>query len=88
MCGPRAQDVNAARNQALLAGFFACAAELLAPGGEVHVALKAGPPYDAWNAVGCAHRATAGRLQLKTTAAFEPDAFPGAPGLAAAPRGL
>ena len=50
---------------------------LLAPGGEVHVALKTGPPYDAWNPVGCAHHATGGSLQLKTSAAFDPDAFPG-----------
>ena len=66
-----------ARNQALLAAFFASAVPLLAPGGEVHVALKTGAPYDAWNPVGCAHHATGGSLQLKTSAAFDPDAFPG-----------
>ena len=69
-----------ARNQTLLSGFLASAAELLAPGGEVHLALKTGAPYDAWNPVGCAHHASGGRLQLKTTAVFEPDTFPGAGG--------
>ena len=68
-----------ARNQALLTAFFSSATLLLAPGGEVHVALKTGAPYDAWNPVGCAHHATGGSLQLKTSADFDSDAFPGVP---------
>lgn len=66
-----------ARNQALLAAFFAEAGGLLAKDGEIHVAIKEGKPYDLWNVVGTAHHATGGRIILKASTTFDPAAFPG-----------
>ncbi|KNC47571.1 uncharacterized protein AMSG_02596 [Thecamonas trahens ATCC 50062] len=41
-------------NRLLLSEFFSSAARVLAPGGEVHVALKTFAPYIHWNAPGAA----------------------------------
>ncbi len=77
--GIKDQDHNVKANQELLAGFFRGAVELLAPGGEVRVTLKAGLPYSLWNAPKLATQATkkVGPLALRTALQFDPAAFPG-----------
>ena len=51
--------------------------EVLAPGGEVRVTLKAGLPYSLWNAPKLASQATRNVLTLRTALPFDPAAFPG-----------
>jgi hypothetical protein len=47
---------------------------VLAPGGEVHVTLKMGPPYSEWGLEALAHEAG---LVLYDTYNFEPSRYPG-----------
>jgi hypothetical protein len=54
--GIKDQDVNVTKNQELLQKFFLNANEVVRVGGQVHVALKRGKPYDLWNTQGLAHR--------------------------------
>lgn len=54
--GIKDQDVNVIKNQELLQKFFLNANEVVRVGGQVHVALKRGKPYDLWNTQGLAHR--------------------------------
>jgi hypothetical protein len=75
--GIKDQDHNVKANQELLAGFFRGAVELLAPGGEVRVTLKAGLPYSLWNVPKLATQATNKGLALRTALPFDPAAFPG-----------
>jgi hypothetical protein len=75
--GIKDQDANVRANQQLLHGFFRCAAELLAPLGEVRVTLKAGLPYSLWNAPKLASQASGRRLALRTALVFNAAAFPG-----------
>ena len=49
--GIKDQKRNIETNQALLRGFFTTAPALLASGGEIHVTLAHGPPYDSWDCV-------------------------------------
>ena len=48
--------MNIQKNQELLQKFFLNANEIVRVGGQVHVALKRGKPYDLWNTQGLAHR--------------------------------
>lgn len=64
-------------NQELLGGFFLSAMEVVALGGEVHVTVKTGKPYDLWGVVGLAHRVTGGALKLLASHRFQPEQFPG-----------
>ncbi|KAK3233381.1 hypothetical protein CYMTET_56318 [Cymbomonas tetramitiformis] len=75
--GIKDQDKNVLANQQLLEGFFRSAVELLRPEGEIHVTLKSGKPYDMWNIVGSAHRASAKKLVHSTIVSFKPESFPG-----------
>ena len=49
--GIKDQQRNIATNQALLRGSFTSASALLCGGGQLHVTLKRGEPYDSWSAV-------------------------------------
>jgi 25S rRNA (uracil2634-N3)-methyltransferase len=66
---------NVEGNQRMLHAFFLAAAPLLAEGGEVHVTLKKGKPYDQWK-VGSLGALTR-KLVLKTGTDFFPDMYPG-----------
>lgn len=77
LCSFQDQDKNVLANQQLLEGFFRSAVELLRPEGEIHVTLKSGKPYDMWNIVGSAHRASAKTLIHSTIVSFKPESFPG-----------
>jgi len=75
--GIKDQDRNVRVNQELLGGFFLSALEVVRPGGEVHVTVKTGKPYDLWGVVSLAHRVSGGRLVLHSSYRFRPDQFPG-----------
>mmetsp|Transcript_16383 Transcript_16383/g.45646 ORF Transcript_16383/g.45646 Transcript_16383/m.45646 type:complete len:320 (-) Transcript_16383:220-1179(-) len=75
--GIKDQEHNIRANQQLLAAFFLSAVTVLTPDGEVHVTVKTGKPYDQWQVCSLAHRATAGRLQLKSSCTFLASDFPG-----------
>merc|ERR1712157_548390 len=73
--GIKDQAHNVTANQRLLLGFFRGAGGLLRPGGEIHVAMKRGMPYELWEPV---KMATADRkLRFKTALEFHPENFPG-----------
>lgn len=72
--GIKDQARNIAANQALLRGLFAGGYALLAEGGELHLTLKRGEPYDSWNAVVLGKLAG---LRVKHCTAFVAQRFPG-----------
>eukprot|EP00966_Prymnesium_polylepis_P090848 2103660-Prymnesium_polylepis.2 len=74
--GIKDQARNIAANQQLMRGFFACVCGtgLLANGGECHVTLKRGQPYDSWNVVTLAKLAG---LRVRHCTPFEAARFPG-----------
>lgn len=61
------------RHKRLVGAFLASAAQVLAPGGEVHLAHKAGPPFDGWDLPALAGEAG---LQLLGSEPFPQDLFP------------
>ena len=61
------------RHRRLVGAFLASAAQVLAPGGEVHLAHKAGPPFDGWDLPALAGEAG---LQLLGSEPFPQDLFP------------
>jgi 25S rRNA (uracil2634-N3)-methyltransferase len=75
--GIKDQDVNVRTNQDLLVGFFGSATPLLAPGGEILVTLKTGPPYNLWNVAKCASAGSRNGLRLHTAMPFDASEFPG-----------
>ncbi len=75
--GIKDQDANVRANQELLLGFFRSSLEVLAPGGEVRVTLKAGMPYSLWNPAKLAAGGTGNALALRTALPFDAAAFPG-----------
>ncbi|KAJ1680386.1 hypothetical protein EV182_000107 [Spiromyces aspiralis] len=79
--GIKDRDRNIHSNQELLLGFFSSASGLLSPvspgdkttGGEIHVSLKSGLPYDDWGIRGLARKAG---LVGKATVPFDLEWFP------------
>jgi len=72
--GIKDQKRNVETNQVLLRGSFTAAAQLLAAGGQFHVTLKRGQPYDSWGAVLIARMAG---LRVASCSTFVAAAFPG-----------
>ena len=72
--GIKDQQRNIATNQALLRGTFSSAPSLLAPGGQLHVTLKRGEPYDSWSIVTIAKLCG---LRVQHCTPFAPEAYPG-----------
>ena len=72
--GIKDQKRNIETNQALLRGFFTTAPALLASGGEIHVTLAHGPPYDSWD---CVLIAKLAGLRVRRCVPFEAARFAG-----------
>ena len=74
--GIKDQARNIAANQQLLRGLFSCVCGtgLLADGGELHLTVKRGQPYDSWNVVTLAKLAG---LRVRSCTPFEAARFPG-----------
>lgn len=72
--GIKDQKRNVATNQSLLRATFTASVQLLAPGGQMHITLKRGQPYDSWGAVVIAKMCG---LRVLSCSTFSPEAFPG-----------
>ena len=72
--GMKDQARNIAQHQELLRGTFRCCVPLLLPGGELHVTLKKGQPYDSWNIVTIAKMCG---YRVLHCSPFHPSKFPG-----------
>jgi 25S rRNA (uracil2634-N3)-methyltransferase len=72
--GIKDQQRNVATNQSLLRATFTASVQLLAPGGQMHITLKRGQPYDSWGAVVIAKMCG---LRVLSCSTFSPEAFPG-----------
>eukprot|EP00128_Syssomonas_multiformis_P017603 Colp12_sorted_trinity150504_noHs@32501 len=72
--GIKDQLRNIHQNQEMIVKFLTNAAAILNPGGEIHLTVKRGEPYDSWQVVRLGTKTA--NLKLKNSFNFDPSVYP------------